>query len=61
MRRRWNEIGRGASELARRSDEGEKAGGNLEGTEGCWWGGVGRRDKWKAGTRVLRVNHLCQD
>jgi len=43
VRRRRNGIGRGASELARQSDEGEKAGGNLEGTEGCWWGGEARQ------------------
>jgi hypothetical protein len=43
VRRRRNGIGRGASELARQSDEGEKARGNLEGTEGCWWGGEARQ------------------
>ena len=36
----WN---RPRSELARQSDEGEKAGGHLEGTEGCWWGGEARQ------------------
>ena len=55
MRRRWNEIGRGASELARRSDEGEKAGGNLEGTEGCWWGGVG----WGGEARQVEGRDAC--